>query len=464
MPSHLALLLALACSGETTTRDSATTGDTGTPLGDSGTTGDTADTGDTPGAPPATPAEVSAEVSPHVGTVVRVTWTTAGAGTSRVVWDGGETAAADNGAGTHQALVVGLDPEAELSLWVVSEHGGETVESDPVMVTTGALHPDLPSLSVAVHSEDAGGGWILGSTKNGNPAALVLDRTGRIVWWHVGDTLYGHLVPTDEGLLYLGAHPDGRALNLISWWGDERESQVLPDAHHAFGVQADGTVAFIATDKRPWSDFDSVAGDAVRHLADDGAITDIWNVWDVLEPVWDQNWDSPYYSDAEDWTHANGLDVDPTDDTALLTLTNIDALALIDLQTGALLEGSEVLGGTWRTAEGEAFDFPHDVHRLDDSTLLLTTNVDSETRAAEYTLADGVWSRGWTYGSGQPANVGGAASRLDSGHTLIGWGRGSKVEEVTRDGEAVWVAEFLRDPALGTFSSVDAGPWGAVSP
>ena len=253
---------------------------------------------------------------------------------------------------------------------------------------------------------------------------------------------------------------------MISWWGEEVSRVTLPDAHHAFGLQSDGTVSFIATDKRPWDTYALVAGDAVRHLAADGTISDTWNVWDVLEPVPATNWDSPYYSDAEDWTHANGLDVDPADDTALLTLTNIDALALIDLKTGALLEGSEVLGGSWTTAPGEAFDFPHDVHRLDDETLLLTTNASGETIAAEYALVDGAWSRTWSYGSTEPvsANAGGAAQRLESGNTLIGWCRSAFVEEVTPAGEPVWVASFLRDPALGTFSAIDAGPWGFSTP
>jgi hypothetical protein len=262
-------------------------------------------------------------------------------------------------------------------------------------------------------------------------------------------------------LLYLGSAPGGRSLRLISWWGDEVSSVTLPDAHHAFGLKSDGSVSFIATDKRAWDTFDLVAGDAIRHLDGDSVITDTWNVWDVLEPVPASNWDSPYYSDAEDWTHANGLDLDPADDTALVTFTNIDALALIDLSTGVLLEGSELLGGSWTTAPGEAFDFPHDVHRLDAETLLLTTNSDGETLAAEYSLVEGIWARTWAYGSTEPVstNAGGAAQRLENGNTLIGWGRSAFVEEVTRDGEPVWVASFLRNPALGTFSALETGPW-----
>ena len=60
--------------------------------------------------------------------------------------------------------------------------------------------------------------------------------------------------------------------------------------------------------------------------------------------------------------------------------------------------------------------------------------------------------------------AGGAAQRLGHGNTLIGWGRGGLVEEVTRDGEPVWVADFQRRPALGTFSAIDVEPWGEIHP
>jgi len=450
MTSPLTLLFLLACGGDAVSD-----------LGDSADTG-TAVTHDTASdAPAPVPTEISAEVSPYVGTVVRVRWTIDGPGTSQVLWDGGESAVLDNSIGDAEVLLVGLDPDALLSLWVRSQHGDDAVDSEPFEVTTGALPQGLPTLEVDLLAEGADDGWVLGSTQGASPAVFVMDRDGRIVWWHVDDTLYGDFAPTEDGLVFLGSNPAGRTLHTISWWGETVSSVTLKDAHHAFGLHDDGSVSFIATDKRAWDTYDRVAGDAIRHLAVDGDITETWNVWDYLEPVPASNWDSPYYSDAEDWTHANGLDVDPTDETALITLTNVDALALVDLQTGALLEGSELLGGTWATAAGEALDFPHDVHRLDADTLLMTTAVDGETVAAEYAHVDGVWSRTWQHGSIEPvsSSAGGSVDRLASGNTLIGWGRSSAVEEVTADGDVVWHGTFLRGAALGGFEGIDVGPW-----
>ena len=78
----------------------------------------------------------------------------------------------------------------------------------------------------------------MGSTKTGSPAALILDRAGRIVWWHVGDALYDDLAATDQGLVYLGAGAGGRTLHHVDWWGETVASVALPDAHHADDVPA----------------------------------------------------------------------------------------------------------------------------------------------------------------------------------------------------------------------------------
>ncbi len=416
--------------------------------------------------PAAVPTDVAAEVSPLVGTVVRVTWRVDGLGTSRVVWEGGETATVDNGVGTAEALLVGLNPETPISLRVRSVNGEDVVESETLTVTTGPLHPDLPDLTVETRDPAAEEGWVLGATRGGTSAAFILDRSGRVVWWHVGDSLYGDMVATDEGLIYLGEDPAGRSLNLVTWWGETLSSTSLPSAHHAFGLRSDGSVAFIATDKRPWQDFDLVAGDAVRHLALDGTITEIWNVWDHVEPVPSPGWSSPYYDDAEDWTHANGLDVDPSDDSALLTLTGLDALVLLDLGTGEMVEGSEAVGGSWRTAEGGEIDFPHGVYRPAPDTLLMTTSAGGETVAAEYGLVDGVWHRTWWYAPAEPvsSNAGGTVCRLAGGNTLIAWGRDNFVQEVTPDGESVWRVSFQPGLSVGRFSAVEVGPWRDATP
>jgi hypothetical protein len=173
-------------------------------------------------------------------------------------------------------------------------------------------------------------------------------------------------------------------------------------------------------------------------------VRSVSSTWDWLPVIEHERWEDPFYPGAVDWTHANSLHHDAETDRYLISLANAGVIAEIDGSTGM---PSRVFGAlpmmippadeasTWRWA--------HDATWTPDGTLLMfATSPRDYTRGAlelevdeEAGVLRKVWSHGFDEVNGHAL---GQAVRLDNGNTLVNFGDGGVMREVTPDGEIVW--------------------------
>jgi len=129
----------------------------------------------------------------------------------------------------------------------------------------------------------------------------------------------------------------------------------------------------------------------------------------------------------------------------------------IDRQTGELLRQFGRMDDSWRFDPiDSAFDMQHYPNYTRDGTLLVSTHMpreDGQQRAWEYELDDETQTLTviWGYGEGVDhyARYAGEAQRLDNGHTLINYGTGADLREVTPDGDVVWEVQWAADYNIG---------------
>jgi len=199
-----------------------------------------------------------------------------------------------------------------------------------------------------------------------------------------------------------------------------------------------------------------VVGDAVVVLpADGGEAWTLWSTWDWRDPAWHERWDSNFYPQGGDWTHANALSYAAWNDTLLVSLRNFDVLLEIDRESGTLLRE---FGGDagYAFADGSrAFNYQHDANWTAAHTLLLISTDEEarETTALEYAVDDDartlteIWSHG--DGEGHYALVQGSARELGNGNRLINYGSVGLVQEVTVKGEVAWELQARAGSAVG---------------
>jgi hypothetical protein len=308
---------------------------------------------------------------------------------------------------------------------------------------------------------------------------MVIDRKGRPVWIHHGPE--GELssqmdfAQGSTDLLFntfdAGFDEDTSRVIRVSLEGEVLEEIRTPEGHHSFIELEDGTIAYLEAEFGEWfneeaGELQTVAGDRVTEIDPDGSIRVIFDVWDHLEPEVNNRWDFSFYDDAKDWTHANSLRHYPERDAYLMSLGNPDIILEIDRATGTI---NRQYGGTggYQFAEGsENFSFPHGVSYTPDGTMLMTSNINSQIAAVEYSIDDEaqLLTEVWSHGRDESisALALGFAKRLENGNTLINFGNNGTIREVTADGQVAWEVKvtnanvpFLGDPVL--FSSFHLG-------
>jgi len=122
-------------------------------------------------------------------------------------------------------------------------------------------------------------------------------------------------------------------------------------------------------------------------------------------------------------------------------------VAEVDVATGTVRHAWGTYGDD--PFDPPAFDMQHAPNWTMDGTLLVSTHVpdaDRQQRDREFVLDDasGRLTEVWSYGEGvdEYATYAGEAFRLENGNTLINYGSGGNIREVTADGRVAWSATF----------------------
>ncbi len=431
------LLLLLAC----TPKDPAVV-DSGSPDGGS-SDGGTPDGG--------TPDELSAitwRVNETVGSVLHVSWQQPSAATSWLEFqiEGEEwrqSPPRDREAGLQEELILGVPYDTTILFRVVA--GEETSEDQAATTDPLPAGAPVPSLLLAEPSawgeEDR---WLLLGISKSNDGfesagffKYILDRQGRIVWAHETPdglrTMY--MQPSQDGSELLWDQTtfwttfDEGAASVVYRWkidGTVLETIPTPGLHHTFRQMPDGTLA--------WGGFDGT-DEVLRERAPDGSVRVVWNC-------------SEYWAamGSRMQCDGNAMTYNVDDDTWYYSSDNENTVVEIQRETGEVIRSFGQLAGSYAFSEGSGnFWKQHSPSRTPEGTLLISTHESQssrEMRAREYEIDDAtrtlreVWSCG--DGSGIEAPFMGEAHRLENGNTLLNYGGGGAIREVTRDCEVVW--------------------------
>lgn len=418
----------------------------GPPTGDSGTA-DSA--GDTAAAAPAI-LDVSATISEHVATVAIVRWTTAEPTTGVVEF--GEDAGygrvtATTALGTeHEALLLGLWAETEFHFRVVATaEDGATTASDDLTVTTGALPPELPSLTVTGEVRSWTGEFQVLPIQGTAFAVAIVDDHGRYVWYDRLESdhnvMRAMLSADRSAMLYcLAGQHDDRAsgrIERVSLDGGTREEIPFPNVDHDFTELPDGTWAGIVV--TPGQDGGGQADRIVEMNPDGTGERTIWSAWD--DPVL-----APFANDrAENWTHANALDYDPVEDVYYVSLKEIGTIVKVDRATGASLWHLNGLATEFAYAEGsEIVQMQHQFQVLDDGILVFDNGPFERgySQAIEYRLdedartAEQVWS--YVREPSVAVYAKGDVERFADGNTQVVWSTAGEIQNVSPEGDVHW--------------------------
>lgn len=418
--------------------------------------------------------DVTSSLSQQVANVVVLEWTTATGGRSWVEYGTSEAlgqvtpVVEGDGAGWRFALL-GLPGASPVWWHAVTETDDGQVEAAGQGMT-GGLPSDLPDLEVTVSEPDQSAEpWFLVSAVGDVIYVLIVDRLGRVVWYHTDEAMAEQMLwkarfhPAGGSVLFLATSYTGNGdmgVREVGLEGEDRSHVDIPFAHHAFDMKDDGTVASLVYDVRSWTDPVSgepiaVAGDAIVEVDSAGESTVRYSTWDSWEPMSRDGWFTApdYLGKVGDWTHGNALDWYPDRDTYLLSLGFLDSVVEVDPADGSLasawgLEGQGVC------PDGLPLNFQHSPAWLPDGHLLLTTYVEGGRGVAGAEYAPGeCLQMTWSYGREEPIRSAASANiqRLANGNTLLNGSTTGTLMEVTPTGEVAW--ELTSDLGFG-FSHV----------
>lgn len=425
------------------------------------------------------PVTCDATVADGVHTVVDVAWETPRPGESWVEYDGGEgpieTPHVDDGEPAHAAELLGLLPLADVAYTAITRRNHRTWTCTGT-VRTGNLPAGLPQLSVTIddRAKQSPERYLLGSVM-GEPSALfAIDRGGEWRWVRVGDPAIAspdaeHAIGGPDVLF--NEQSAGRSTDIgdivqLRPDGSTRRTLDAPLSHHMFAQGPGGRIAFLAIDVRPWTDPDSgetmqLVGDKVQEIRDGGEIVTLFDTWDHVDPVPDPNWDSHFYPQGKDWTHANGINWDPDRGSYLVSFGNVRIVFEIDAETGDVIRQLGGRGGYQFTPDSTRFLHQHDPRYLDDHTLIVALSKGGGTGsgAAEYTIDDDRrnLTEIWQYGLDGDLRTQslGQGIPLENGDVLVSYGGTGVIQEVTPAGDVVWELKTAFGSAFGNVEMFD---------
>lgn len=425
-------------------------------------------------------SSLTAASHPDVATILQIAWTTDGDDTAVINWGkNGDLSntfeAVESSGSAHSATILGVPSISNIDFEIVHASG----EVCPGSVVTNNLPATLPTMEITEYDADrmSPERYLGGAAMGGQTAYFVVDReTGEYLWYkeleqdtYTYPMMYFDVSSND--IVYNVFHNDRTNTDNFhvreTLTGEEVWSHVTPFAHHAFDTMADGRIAYLVADARTVGKDDTddpklvgldVVGEAIWILDPaTGEVSELFSTWDYAKVEQGPLWDSGFYPQGWTWTHGNAIEytaVSPTTggETIMMSMAGTETIIEVDLATGqAVAEFTGVAGlGTdaaWPVAEGDLdFAFQHDVNWTPDGTLIMSSTQDfgdgEVTYQVEYEVNDASQQLDeiWSCSLDQDIHgfVLGQARRLDNGNSLISFGSGGLIREVTPDCEVVW--------------------------
>lgn len=350
---------------------------------------------------------------------------------------------------------LGLYPDTAYAIRVVAYGGGISDTSDPMAFGTGTLPVDLPAY--AASGPDPLPGYTVFSK---DPYGIVIDNTGRVVWYRrVGTAGPGLNFMVEPSGQYVGRPiVGGGALNNVFVVFDALGDSVrtigcrngLAVRFHDLIIEPDGSYWVMCDDTRTidmsaygGSATASVTATGVQHVDAAGTLTLAWTPFDHFA-----------FADADttilksspiNWTHGNGLAVD-TDGNLLISFRTLNEITKINATTGAVMWrlGGKANQFTFSGAFGTpGFRGQHNVRSLGSGRIMLLDNVGSaDTRLERYLLDPVAHTAALEnyYSPVPPVQtlIGGSVQNPAPGRYLVSIGTTGTVHEVDAGGQLKW--------------------------
>jgi hypothetical protein len=350
--------------------------------------------------------------------------------------------------GPQRLPLLGLpyDAEVEIELHRLVRFG----VAEPALTSahTDPLPEGLPNVEILAEDpalQDPDTPWLLTSLDHpgtaGTPEgtwAFILDRQGRIVWALETPaqrfTLHPRISADGAAILmdlnsHFGAFDRGAASQVqrLGIDGGIQRTWDTPGLHHPYTDLPDGSIAWGA-----WGE----GLETLEIIDPDGIQRTLWDCADFHTAQGMP--DTPCSSNTVSWDEAS--------DSFLHSFYTTHTVVRIDGSTGEDSGWFGQMPGSWTFEPAESgFVWQHGGYITQDGTLLVSMRRDAlaeETVAREYQLDEGArtLTEIWSYGQGEGlyAPELGEATRLPGGNTLLNYGTGLRIREVTTDGEVAW--------------------------
>ncbi len=284
----------------------------------------------------------------------------------------------------HSVPIIGMRPATTHTVTVAihGEAGDEQIGTVTATFDTAPLPEDFPPIEVKVSDPsrmEPGltvfpvSRWYEGGQDLGFGLVVAVDESGEVVWYYRTDHMVSDLNLTDRGTIQ---YQSRRSLvemdvlgNIIETWYasglvDEVPANTVPVAtdlfHHEIIELPSGEMLTLGTEIRAFEDFPlsatdpqnqrgraTLVGDTAIQFRRDGSIAREWKLLDLLDPYrlghgslggfYDLNDYSHVEGGTKDWSHANGLAVDPRDGNLIISVRHQDVVVKVDRATGQLM-------------------------------------------------------------------------------------------------------------------------------
>ena len=282
--------------------------------------------------------------------------------------------------------------------------------SPDATITTAPLDEDVPTVIVNTAAGGLAESFFLHAWFQAGPSGFLTieDLDGNVVWWESQGTrtaTHAHVDPETHSV-YAVEHGYNEADGLvIAPMTGPASRWMIPGAHHdSLALGAGRYLIAVTVDKEV--DGELIAGDDLVLLdTADGSTTVVWDSFDQLAITRNNGWDFRRFNGAADWTHLNGLNMDPDTGKIYASLYWAGAVVQIDPNTW---QTDWVLGGTESAFRlDEPFGPQHSPVHVGDTLWLFDNGSDSTAGSslARYTLDEATWTatRSWTWQEDPPA-------------------------------------------------------------
>jgi hypothetical protein len=454
-------------TGTAGTRAGGTTGGGGTSSagGTGGTGGSSAASGDD------FVSDVKVAVDANTKTILVVTWTQLKAADNTLLefsFSGSSamTSRALAGAtGAHRDVVLGVPEKTAVTLHIVSKLGGVDYKTKDYTGTTGAIPSGMPrptfgSYDASLASPER---WLLGAVEDSTGGCpelscyydgglfwiFIMDRQGRIVWYWAdpasnASSSYPRVARDGEYIVFDKAHAGAThngATGVMKMTLDRQyyQSVAIDGIDDAIDITSDGSILY-----------DNLG--ELHEYTKQGTNRMVWS----CKKQWpDHTGFLDCYSNTVNWV--------PADDTVVLSFPYVDTVAQIDRKTGTLVGQYGNSSGSYAFSPSSwKLQFQHSATITPEGTLLVSSHLPDYPDGTapgpqhhafeEFTIdrANKKLTQKWIYSEGKEwAAFKGYNLRLANGNTLVNYGSGGVIREVTPDKKTAFEVSFLVTPGDG---------------